>query len=162
MVDTLNILSRYYINTLYASSARNFGTNPSNPEDTTTVLEDKFITKDMSYKLDVGTSMDFSQMTNEMRSSPQKAIWVSGRLAAYSDGDHSLGVPAYYYFYGKRLTSDGSGKTYGAWLVLHYENGSVVEGTNSTNGVRPIVKLNYNIKLEKTINSNGDIVWKIL
>lgn len=57
---------------------------------------------------------------------------------------------------------DGSLISLGQWLVVHYLDGHIVEEKNSSNGMRPIIKLNYNIKLEKTADAAGNILWKIL
>lgn len=163
LVDTLNTLSKYYINTLYANNARNLETDPSNPTDQYTILEDRFITEGMNYKdSSVDNSLDYTQLTDEMRNSPQKEIWTSGRLALYGNRDPSTGTQPYYYFYGSRVTAEGKRDTYGQWLVCHYEDGKIVESKNDTNGVRPIIKLNYDIKLEKTTDSNGNILWHII
>lgn len=163
LVDTLNILCKYYINTLYANNARNLGTDPNNSTNQYTILENHFITEDMNYKdTSLNVFLDYNQMTKEMKNSPQKAIWVSRRLATYTDGILGSGTPPFYYFYGASLTAEGDGSTYGNWLILHYANRSIVESKNSNNGVRPIIKLNYDIKLEKITDSNGNILWNII
>ena len=97
----------------------------------------------MGYKSSGFSMQDFSTMTNEMRMSPKKAIWMAGRLAIYSSGEPSNGVPPYYYFYGSRITEEGDANSYGLWLVLHYNNGHIIEEKNKTNGIRPIIKLSY-------------------
>lgn len=105
-------------------------------------------------------SGDLMKMTDEMKISPQKPIWTSGRLATYSEGE--FGSPPYYYFYGSRIEENGNTNSYGSWLVLHYNNGTIQERKNVENGVRPIIKLNYDIKLKKNIDSAGKIFWQIL
>lgn len=162
LVDTLNTLCEYYVNTIYADDARNIGTDPSSPkEDKYTILEENFITKDMGYKSSYNNLQDFSTMTNEMKMSPKKAIWLTGRLATYSGDEPSSGMPPYYYFYGSRITEEGDINSYGLWLVLHYNNGHIIEEKNDTNGIRPIIKLSYDLKLQKNLNSDGKILWKI-
>lgn len=78
LVDTLNTLSRYYINPLYANSARNLGTDPANPEDSYTFFENDYITQELEYKAESGYNVsDSGQMTKEMLVSPNKPIWLS-------------------------------------------------------------------------------------
>ena len=115
----------------------------------------------MGYKSSYNNLQDFSTMTNEMKMSPKKAIWLTGRLATYSGDEPSSGMPPYYYFYGSRITEEGDINSYGLWLVLHYNNGHIIEEKNDTNGIRPIIKLSYDLKLQKNLNSDGKILWKI-
>ena len=55
---------------------------------------------------------------------------------------------------------DGTTNTYGSYLSQ--ETGVYTPGINSTNGVRPIIKLKYNVKLEKTTDLLDNTIWHIL
>jgi len=51
---------------------------------------------------------------------------------------------------------------YGQWLSLVYSDGATTYCANSTNGVRPIIKLKYTAKVEKTTDSFGNTLWHML
>lgn len=54
------------------------------------------------------------------------------------------------------------GDNYGSYLAVVYPDSRENNGTNSTNGVRPVIKLKYTTKIEKTTDSLGNILWHIL
>lgn len=52
--------------------------------------------------------------------------------------------------------------SYGSYLSCVYSDGYERYNTNSTNGIRPIIKLKYTTKLEKTTDSLGNTLWHVL
>ena len=66
------------------------------------------------------------------------------------------------YFYGSRMEENGGTDSYGKYLASVYPNGNEFDSKNNTNGVRAIIKLKYTIKLRKTTDSLGNIVWSII
>lgn len=94
-----------------------------------------------------------------MKKSPNKCIWLPIRLAKMQNGSYYDNT--FVYFYGGRIEENGLTNSYGQWLSCVYSDGAMVYSSNSSNGVRPVIKLKYTTKVEKTTDSLGNTLWLI-
>lgn len=153
LVQTLNTVSNHYKNSNYAESARSLGSDPLNPDGEKNIFEGQFeylknrkdiICPDEKYVEDYG------KLSSEMKTSPNFPIWMAARMIASNE--------SITYLYGRRIQEDGMMNSYGMYL-FQISNADDTDGTQKSNGVRPVIKLKPTISVEKTTDENGKNVW---
>lgn len=184
LVQTLNTLSGYYINPNYASSARSLGSLPSDLQ-TSLGNTDKYSGSDSHvpttiYADDTNYTMDETQLNKKSQlKQATGAVWLASRSITNQSTtdpyDYWVNLygntwASYYANYGGRIIYS-YGTSYGAWSYAYLYPTPLVFLENTTYsqtpysfgaGARPCIKLNSDLRLEKTTNSSGNTVWKIV
>ena len=184
LVQTLNTLSGYYINSNYATSARSLGSFPSDTQTSVGNTElysgsDTHVPTNI-FNADRNYNIDEAQLNkNSQLKQATGAVWLASRSITdqtvtnpydYWQNLYGNTWANYYGNYGARIIYS-YGTSYGAWSYAYTYPTPLVflEKTYYTQtpysfgaGARPCITLDSNLKLLKTTNSSGNTLWQIV